>query len=225
MRRDEKSLTEYLVDVDPEFDVLIKSIKNIQDDRYLLGILKVLSRFFMKTYELGNVSALKEDPLFPNAGLVRVYEVKSKIGIYQNPDVLLQQISLETGIPPDRFSVEVWPEPDLKSDELPVLTGSDYEKVDNSDLVGQKRITTIIQKLEAENEQRRQEAANKFKKVVVDHLSLGDYLGESKLKGFYTASISDGQIVVESGPFPEKPRGPYIKTLNELRKRVGDTVS
>lgn len=214
-----KTLRDYLIEGDQEFTVTVKCRRDVMCPENLPVVQRVLGRFDLRSLEPMPASPLVDSPEeWPDAGLIRVYEFVAKTGLY--PHSLAQQLSIEAYeglpmMPAEWFRATVTPELEVRkpSDTPHVGLGmgdhpdDDIAGYDPAELVGMKRVKDIFDVFSAEREVRDRESADRASKFVSSHVGIRDVLGESRPKGYYECRISDGKMIVESGPHSARPRG------------------
>ena len=202
----DKSLLEYMSEEDEEYNITIKSVKDIGR---ISGLLRLaLIRYDLR--ELGEIthSPTAESDVFPDCGPCRVYSVDAKIGRCPRSGVddVVRNLSVELNIPERQLYVEAdFPEADdaedVDSEEDPLLLRDivkDETQDDNQKLVGQRRVTDYMDEFARKRDARDEMKKKKMSRVLATHKAVKDILGESVPKGYYRCSIDEvGKLIVE----------------------------
>mgnify|MGYP005841264607 CR=1 FL=1 len=234
-----KNLYEYVVETDMEYKVTILSIDDIKEPETQRRMLTVLDRYGATDVEIFDEVASRTPKEFPGVEFAFISKVEAVLKSIPESGAgsIADMISLETQIPRSSLHVNVdgTDEVDVydaglcddcdNEDYKPVVSSdygdasADYIVNGAQDLVGQKSLKTLIDKMKREDLKNIRDEQERVRKFVTSHMGIKDILGENKRAGFYICKYKNGKVLVESGP--EKTRDTrysLVKDRTDLRK-------
>lgn len=219
-----KTLHEYIVDTDVEYDIEVVSTMDIHNDQQLKAISGVLARYDLRKFDVGTVSIMQDDPPeFPGATMVNVYKISAKIGIMPDWGTrgISHELSFATVIPQQLIYASVpgeeynhnpdlyhyGPDTDFNKEEKKVNPGiiglalgePENEKglTDFQDLVGMNAVERAVAETDKEWKARQKKTKEKIDVIALSHLGIKEFFNESVEKGYYKTTISkdrDGNV-------------------------------
>jgi hypothetical protein len=234
-----KTLYEYMSDAATEYDIEVFAGFDIHNQDAKMMINKVFYKYGLckGAEEASSKPMAPKHTELPNITMAPLFSVKVKTSILPNLGAVGQELAAEFRKSQDLFA--------LKEKSLGLINSqfAEYERdfstlkldspycvVDkeltwvkdpdtkgNQDLVGMKRINTV---LAAEKKKSEELAASlrKREKAIMTHLGMKEILGENRTKGYYVVSLDkDGKLLEEHGPLKSKPEGLLIDSFAKLK--------
>lgn len=238
-----KTLHEYIVDNDTEYNLEVVSTMDIHNDQQIKAIKGVLARYDLRKFDIGSVTIMQDNPPeFPGAAMTNVYKLSAKLGIMPDWGTrgISHELSFATVIPQQLIYCFVpgedydhnedlyhyGPESDFEKEEkkvVPPIFGTDYGVPENEanmtdfqDLVGMNAVERAVAETDKEWKARQKKTKEKVDTVALSHLGIKEFFAESVEKGYYKATISkdrDGNITLI------EKEGPF-KSSSETKSRL-----
>jgi hypothetical protein len=217
-----KSFHVLLAENDEEYTYCVRTCVDLDKRDILSGIEMAFLPHQIRAFEVQRTLPIsKENKYFPSEENCPTYGINVTVGLKIDPEVILQEIILQTGLYRETVVVfEEGQEPHKQAQEN--KTGGEYKPITGSTLfdatpdegmidekaqetVGTKRVENFMRELERERKERiKLKHPNKETAYCTTHLVAGALLGEGVRKGYYVVTEATNGLEV-AGPFNKAP--------------------